>query len=152
MAVVLGWFLMPFLTGVEARAGIVQLQPALVHPIGLLIGVLLIVLGYAGTLWCYAAMGDQWRMGIDPQNASPFVTLGPYKTIRHPIYSFQILMLIGSGCLLPAGLPLLLLLLHVTCVHFKAQDEEAHLTAVHGRSYREYLDGTGRLWPRLRSP
>ena len=33
--------------------------------VGFSLGIVLTVAGYAGTLWCYAAMGNTWRMGVD---------------------------------------------------------------------------------------
>ena len=38
----------------------------LISPVSLVAGLGLLSLGYAGTLWAYSAMGNTWRMGINP--------------------------------------------------------------------------------------
>src|SRR4051812_35088249 len=50
--VVMAWLALPFLTG---------LIPSPVHPLGTALGIILLAIGYAGTLWCYVAMGNAWR-------------------------------------------------------------------------------------------
>jgi protein-S-isoprenylcysteine O-methyltransferase Ste14 len=127
----------------------VRLFQPLLHPAGLVMGLLALVLGYAGTLWCYAAMGDTWRIGIDTRETTSLVRSGPYRWVRHPIYSFQVVMLSGVALLLPSPLSLGILALHYLCVRIKAADEERHLVQAHTKTYPEYLKQTGRLFPRL---
>jgi len=148
-AVVFGWLAMAFVVQPDSRFSLTKLQSGMVHPTTLLLGVCLIAAGYAGTLWCYNSMGDRWRMGIDHEENSALVTRGPYAVVRHPIYSFQLLMLAGAGLLLPSWLPVVVLALHLVCVWIKASDEEAHLLQVHGTEYRAYKRCTGRLLPPL---
>ena len=146
--VVLGWLALPLLLQIDSRSALFQLQAAMLSKAGLIVGVLALVGGYGGTLWCYAAMGRQWRIGIDLGERNPLVTRAPYNKVRHPIYSFQVVMLIGVIALLPALLPLLLLVIHLICVLIKASDEERYLLQVHGNEYRRYLERSGMLWPR----
>lgn len=149
-AVVLGWFAMAFVVRPDASSLLTRLQSSMLHPFSLVLGVCLIVAGYAGTHWCYALMGDRWRMGIDREGRTALVTRGPYAVVRHPIYSFQLLMLVGAGILLPSWFPVIVLALHLVCIWIKALDEEAYLLQVHGTAYRAYLKRTGRLLPALR--
>lgn len=151
LLVVVGWITLPFATQTETRFVLVQLQASFVNPIGLVLGVLLIVAGYAGTLWCYACMGDLWRIGINREEKNTLVTRGPYARVRHPIYVFQMLMLAGAVALLPSLLPLVILAIHLVCVLIKALDEEAYLTRLHGADYQAYVSRTGRLLPPLSS-
>ena len=102
-----------------------------------------------GTLWCYAAMGDAWRIGVSETETTALVSHGPFQVVRHPIYLFQLVMLAGAACLLPTLLSLLLLPIHFVCLLVKAADEESHLLAIHGQSYRDYLARTGRLLPKF---
>src|SRR5262245_3715727 len=152
----LGWFLVimmwmgqPFVAGEKAFGPLLRLEPSLLNLGTLVAGLALVVGGYAGTHWCYVAMGDQWRIGINRKEKNPLVTRGPYRRMRHPIYSFQVVMLVGTVLLLPTILSLAVLLVHVACVSIKATDEETYLLGVHGQVYREYLDHTGRLLPKL---
>ena len=119
------------------------------HGVGLALGLSLVALGYAGTLCCYSAMGDLWRIGVDHTKKVALVSSGPYRYVRHPIYSFQMVMLTGAFWLLPAGFSLALVFVHLICVRIKAADEEAYLLTTLGEEYRQYLARTGRLFPRM---
>jgi protein-S-isoprenylcysteine O-methyltransferase Ste14 len=123
--------------------------PSLLTPLTLTLGIALIILGYAATLWCYSSMGDTWRIGVNRNEKTALVTRGPYRVIRHPIYGFQIVMLAGAALLLPTIFSLLILAIHFVCVQAKAADEESYLLSVHGETYREYVNRTGRLFPKL---
>ncbi len=147
--VVMIWMLQPCLGDSVVSSPLLRLNPALLQPAVSAIGIAFIVAGYAGTLWCYAAMGDAWRMGINPNEHNALVTRGPYRRVRHPIYLFQVVMLVGVAGLLPSALSLIALAIHLVCVWVKARDEERYLLAIHGGEYRKYLSGTGRLFPNL---
>lgn len=146
--VVLGWILQPLWIRPEVAGSWLGPAPTLLHPAFAVAGAALVVAGYAATLWCYAAMGAAWRIGIDRQGTSELVQSGPYRRIRHPIYSFQMLMLVGAALLLPTLASLAILGLHFLCASIKASDEEGHLAGVFGDEYRDYLARTGRFWPR----
>lgn len=151
MLVIIGWLAQAFLIGRLDVAGF-RLVASLSNAIAQVIGLTVVALGYAGTLWCYAAMGDLWRIGIDHSKKVALVSSGPYRFVRHPIYSFQTVMLIGAFWLLPAGFSLALVLAHLICVRIKAADEEAYLLTTLGDEYRHYLASTGRLVPRVLPP
>ena len=152
----LGWFLVilvwmgqPWLVGGSVLKPALDFFPVLLHPVSLALGLALVVLGYAGTLWAYAAMGNTWRIGINAKEKNALVSHGPYRWVRHPIYLFQIVMLAGTALLLPTPASFAVLATHYFCVRIKAGDEENYLTRVHGEGYRDYLSRTGRLFPRF---
>jgi uncharacterized membrane protein (DUF485 family) len=149
LLVIVAWIGQPFLVGGESALAPVRLMPALVHPMGLVLGITLVIAGYAGTLWCYAIMGTAWRIGVDQQERNTLVTTGPFSRVRHPIYALQVVMLAGALCLLPTICSLVTLAFHLACVWLKAADEENYLVATHGDSYRRHLARTGRLFPKL---
>ncbi len=142
-AVVLGWILQPL----WVANGMEIFRPSewAGRPLPSVIGASLVVLGYAATLWCYAAMGAAWRIGIDQQGTSKLVQNGPYRWIRHPIYGFQMRMLIGAALLLPTWTSFGIVLLHYVCALIKSRDEEQHLTGIFGEEYREYRKRTMRF-------
>jgi len=149
LLVVLAWIALPFLVREESHLSLAQLHGELLHPAGLMAGAALILAGYGGTLWCYASMGENWRIGVDRNEQSRLVTSGPYAAVRHPIYLFQMVMLAGAVLLLPSWLPLVILGVHLFCVWIKAADEEHYLLKTHGPDYQSYLQRTGRLLPPL---
>jgi protein-S-isoprenylcysteine O-methyltransferase Ste14 len=147
MIVILGWIFQPILISQGFSAPGFQIKPACTPPWTFFTGTALTILGYAATLWCYAAMGNAWRIGVDRNEKTELITSGPYHWIRHPIYSFQSLMLLGVIFLLPSLASLFFFLLHLVCVRLKSNDEESYLLITHGQLYKDYQGKTGRLIP-----
>jgi protein-S-isoprenylcysteine O-methyltransferase Ste14 len=152
----LGWFLVivawigqPLMLGATTTAPGLKLLTPFHHPAGLVIGLAMVTLGYAGTLWTYATMGNNWRMGVNAKERTALVCSGPFQWVRHPIYLLQLVMLTGAALLLPTPISFATLVLHYVCAQLKAWDEERYLENVHGRAYREYSSHTGGLFPRL---
>jgi protein-S-isoprenylcysteine O-methyltransferase Ste14 len=146
--VILAWIGQGLLVGRDGTWPGLALWQLPLHPLGLLAGLLLVVLGYAGTLWTYAAMGRSWRMGVNSKEKTELVRSGPFRWSRNPIYGLQIVMLAGVALLLPTAISLAALLLHFTCTLIKIADEEKYLARVHGPAYLEYSATTARLFPR----
>ena len=88
-------------------------------------------------------------MGIRRREKTALVKNGPYGYVRHPIYLFQIVMLVGALLLLPTLFSFILFFVHFLCVIIKAVDEEAYLLRVHGSEYQAYFSSTGRLLPKI---
>jgi len=109
------------------------------------LGSTLAILGYAGTIWCYAVLGSAWGLSSQ-KKAAQLVDRGPYRRMRHPIYAFQLAIFFGMLCILPTRLFLALLVLLVACVVIKSVDEERALSKAHGKPYRDYMSRTGRFW------
>jgi len=147
--VILVWIVQPLLLGFSAAKAGLGLLPGLLHPVSLAVGLAMVVLGYAGTLWTYAALGESWRIGINPKEKTAMVSRGPYRWIRHPLYLTQIVMLAGAALVLPTLVSFATLALHWLCVRLKVADEESYLDKTHGAAYRDYRSRTGSLFPRL---
>ena len=145
--VIVGWIGQPLITPAIATLSLFTIMTPFYQWTALVAGTLLIVAGQLGTYWCYWAMGDSWRVGVSRQEDTRLVTQGPYALVRHPIYSFQSMMLIGAACLLPTLLSVFLIGLQWLCSYFKAMDEERHLTDSLGAEYYLYRERTGWVWP-----
>lgn len=149
MLVVLVWVGQSFVVKTENAWPGVAFFPALLNLPLFVAGIALVVGGYACTLWCYVAMGNTWRIGVNKSEKTTLVERGPYRAIRHPIYAFQLVMLAGAALLLPTLLSFAILVLHYICALIKAVDEENYLKTVHGQAYVDYMARTGRLLPKL---
>jgi protein-S-isoprenylcysteine O-methyltransferase Ste14 len=147
--VILAWIGQPLVLGAIATTPGLGLLTILLRPPSLVIGLAMVILGYAGTLWTYAAMGDNWRMGVNAKERTELVRAGPFQWVRHPIYLLQMVMLMGAALLLPTLISFATLATHYVCVRLKARDEEKYLENIHGPAYREYASHTGSLFPRL---
>jgi protein-S-isoprenylcysteine O-methyltransferase Ste14 len=149
--VVATWLALPFLSGGGLRLPWLVIVPSLVHPLSSALGMIMMAAGYAGTLWCYAAMGNTWRMGVNRKEKPQVVTCGPYRFVRHPIYLCQIVMVAAIALLLPSLLSLMILTIHLLCVLIKAADEESFLRTIPSQDYAEYRARTGGWFPQLLS-
>ena len=149
IAVIVTWIAQPLaLNRLDASPPINIIQP-LYGLAWFIAGVALIICGHAGTYWCYAAMGDSWRIGVKKREKTVLVTSGPYAFVRHPIYAFQTMLLFGAALLLPTPLSFAAIAVQLTCAYVKAFDEEAYLLETHADLYSGYLARTGRFLPRL---
>jgi protein-S-isoprenylcysteine O-methyltransferase Ste14 len=149
--VVAAWLALPVLCeDGQGRLPGTAIFPVPVQPVLSALGIAMVVVGYAGTLWCYVAMGNSWRMGVNRTEKTELVTRGPYGCVRHPIYLFQLIMVAAIPLLLPSVLALAILAIHVLCVLTKAADEESHLRSLLGQPYEAYCARAGRWWPCLR--
>jgi len=144
--VILAWIGQP-LAGTTIKTGL-KLSAGWLHWTSLAAGLVLVALGYAGTLWTYSVMGSSWRIGINPREKTELVSSGPYRWVRHPIYLLQVIMLSGAALLLPTPVSFAILATHLLCVIVKARDEEKYLERVHEGAYRVYASRTGMLFPR----
>lgn len=101
----------------------------------------------------HEALAHNWSPLLELREGASLVTTGPYRLVRHPMYSAAFVIDIGLGILsanwLVAGTMLLGLLVLVVG---RVRDEERMMTDAFGDEYREYMARTGRLFPRLRRP
>ncbi|MDQ6939799.1 MAG: isoprenylcysteine carboxylmethyltransferase family protein [Verrucomicrobiota bacterium] len=93
-------------------------------------------------------MGKSWRIGIDPHEKTPLVFSGPFRIVRHPIYTLSILLMFGTLATTPTPTMLVIAIVHIACLQFEARREEAYLLTKHGDSYATYSRRVGRFLPR----
>jgi len=99
------------------------------------------------------ALGRHMTPAIQVQEDHRLVQDGPYRYVRHPVYTA--ILLGGSGLsllYLSAALALIVLLLGGMALQRARLEEELLSTPeAFGKSYREYAARTGRFLPRIRS-
>ncbi len=112
-----------------------------------------LALGYANLpllWWIESTLGKNFNTTLHLREGHTLVTAGPYRWVRHPMYTLFVVMLVGS-LLLTAnwfiGLGGLLALGIVMIV--RTPKEEAQLLEKFGDEYREYAERTGRFLPRI---
>jgi protein-S-isoprenylcysteine O-methyltransferase Ste14 len=112
------------------------------------VGAVLFAAGLAGTLHAQFAMGDSWRIGVDPGERTALVVLGPYRLVRNPIYTTMFAAIGGLGLMIPNLVALSAFVLLVVAIEIQVRlVEEPHLGRVHGESYRAYCGSVGRFLP-----
>ena len=133
-----------------ALAGVAPADPALARPGPQIAGVLLWAAGVAGTLWAQFAMGESWRIGVDPTARTALVARGPFRWIRNPIFTAMSLAAVGQALLVPSLVSLLAVTLLALALEVQVRlVEEPYLTRMHGERYRSYAASAGRFLPGL---
>jgi protein-S-isoprenylcysteine O-methyltransferase Ste14 len=76
---------------------------------------------------------------------------GPYRRVRHPIYSGLLLAMIGTGLVRAELRSLLAFALLLIGFWMKMRIEDEFMAKTFGEQYQNYALATGALLPRLRS-
>lgn len=104
---------------------------------------------FALTVRCWNRMGRHWKMAVTPGERQVLITDGPFARVRHPIYGYQILLMLASLVVAPTTPMLIVAIVHLALMITKAHNEERHLLGAHGDDYARYIARTGRFFPRL---
>ncbi len=108
----------------------------------------------AGELLVYfvhRALGSNFTGKLSVREGHALIESGPYRWVRHPMYTAFAVMMVGMLLLsanLLLGLPLLLGLAIVLLL--RTPREEAMMLDQFGERYRSYMARTGRYLPKLR--
>jgi protein-S-isoprenylcysteine O-methyltransferase Ste14 len=111
-------------------------------------GLVLTILGTIATFAAQLAMGDAWRVGVDPDERTPLVTSGPFRLVRNPILSAVLGTCLGLALMVPTLVSVLGLTAVVVANQLLVRRvEEPHLRRVHGEKYLTYAATVGRFVP-----
>jgi protein-S-isoprenylcysteine O-methyltransferase Ste14 len=101
-------------------------------------------------MWCHQALGQNWAMGLAIKKQHEFVQTGPYRWMRHPMYTHFWLLVIVQGIVLNNWLVLLFGLTSWSMLYFwRVDKEEKMMLQEFGFVYKNYMAITGRLLPKL---
>jgi protein-S-isoprenylcysteine O-methyltransferase Ste14 len=114
------------------------------------IGLALVVIGVAFAIWAIATLGRHYDLELEIHRDHELVRTGPYRFVRHPIYTGLGLHFIGA-CLATGNLLLLAGTLLVTfpALYLRAKTEERLLRERFGPAYDAYAREVGMLVPLL---
>ncbi|MCZ6652630.1 MAG: isoprenylcysteine carboxylmethyltransferase family protein [Planctomycetota bacterium] len=113
-------------------------------------GVGVALLGFVLLQWSHQALGRNWSDEPRLLTGQGLVRTGPYRWIRHPIYS-AFLLIFSSPLLISANwfLGAMWIGMATLDVLRRIRIEEAMLVRHFGDEYRVYMKVTGRLLPRI---
>jgi protein-S-isoprenylcysteine O-methyltransferase Ste14 len=119
--------------------------PEWVRWLGVGSGILCVALIY----WLFSSI----RSGITATSATraehKLVTSGPYRWVRHPLYTVGSSMFISFGIIADNWFIAVLGILAFIAMAVRTPKEEANLIEKFGNEYREYMKQTGRFLPKF---
>jgi protein-S-isoprenylcysteine O-methyltransferase Ste14 len=115
------------------------------------LGVVVAIFGFGLLQWSHSALGTNWSYEPSLLQDHQMVSNGPYRWIRHPIYSAFLLIMISTLPVSANGLVgVLWIAMTAIAVFERIRVEEALMLAQFGDKYDAYMRATGRLLPRIR--
>jgi protein-S-isoprenylcysteine O-methyltransferase Ste14 len=131
------------------RLGVLNRRFLPISPAATAIGVLLTWAGIAFAIWARVHIGQYWSARVTLKEDHKLISTGPYKYVRHPIYTGLLVATVGTALAIGrwqglAGVAIILFA-HI----LKARKEERLMTSHFGATYEDYRSHTGFLIPRF---
>jgi protein-S-isoprenylcysteine O-methyltransferase Ste14 len=109
-------------------------------------GAVVFVSGIALAIWARVHLGRNWGMPMTQKAEPELVTFGPYRFVRHPIYSGLLAGLLGTA-LVTNLIGLVIVAILGAYFYYSASVEEKHLIATFPTAYPAYRSSTKMLVP-----
>jgi protein-S-isoprenylcysteine O-methyltransferase Ste14 len=111
-------------------------------------GVVPLLAGAGLHIWGMHHLGTNLTISIRTREEHNLITSGPYRRVRHPLYTAGMVESVGV-CLLTANwFVTLSAALFWSLIAYRTPQEEKKLIAVFGDQYRDYMRRVGRFVPR----
>ena len=114
------------------------------------LGIAVTAAGLLFAIWARFHLGRNWSGQVTVKVGHELIRSGPYRWVRHPIYSGMILALIGTAInkgQLGGFVAVVLLWIGFT---LKSRKEERFMATTFGQKYEQYSQSTGAIVPRLK--
>lgn len=122
----------------------VRLYPGVV-----LIGAPLVLIGLGIAVWARFYLGRNWSGTVTFKQDHELIVSGPYRYVRHPIYSGILLAVAGTACAIGQWRGALAVVLIFIAFWYRSRLEERLLNEHFGDAYRRYRAHVKALIPYL---
>ena len=112
-------------------------------------GVGVFLAGCGLLVWTFRSLGKNLTDTVVTREQHTLVSHGPYRWIRHPLYSSAALMVAALSVIVANWFLFMTGAMVLGVLVIRTKTEEANLVARFGDSYRRYMDRTGRFLPKL---
>jgi protein-S-isoprenylcysteine O-methyltransferase Ste14 len=113
------------------------------------LAVLITAAGVAIAFWARFHLGSNWSGVVTLKEGHELIRTGPYRTIRHPIYTGILIALLGNAVLIGQVRGLIGLAIVWASFYIKARREESFLAQEFGPNFSEHTQHTGMFLPKL---
>lgn len=115
------------------------LPPGALFPV---LGTLVVAAGLGVTVWARRHLGRDWSSSVEVKEGHRLVRTGPYRWVRHPIYSGLLLAFLGVALEFGQWRALVALPLVVLALVVKSRAEESRMS----ETFSEYEDYRRETW------
>ncbi len=112
-------------------------------------GVAITAAGAAVAIWARVHLGKNWSGVVTIRQEHQLIRSGPYKYVRHPIYTGMLLALIGTALVIGEWRALLGFAVILVGFVKKARKEESFLQTQFGADFEDHKRHTGFFVPRF---
>jgi protein-S-isoprenylcysteine O-methyltransferase Ste14 len=113
------------------------------------IGVLLTAAGVGIACWARYHLGANWSGVVTLKEGHELIRTGPYRAIRHPIYTGILLALLGTAVATEEVRGLVAVAIAWLSFYLKAKREESFLAQEFGTNFAEHCRHTGMFLPKV---
>jgi protein-S-isoprenylcysteine O-methyltransferase Ste14 len=99
----------------------------------------------------FRSLGNNITDTVATRRNHSLVTSGPYRWIRHPLYTFAAFTYLNLSLLMASWVTGLMIVVAFGLLAMRTPKEEAKLVERFGEAYLDYINHTGRFLPRLLS-
>jgi protein-S-isoprenylcysteine O-methyltransferase Ste14 len=107
----------------------------------------LAVCGAVLAIYSRFLLGRNWSATVQLKQDHELIRHGPYRLIRHPIYTGLLLLFLGNAVMVGDWRGLLAVAIVFASFWRKLRLEESWLARHFGQSYRDYQAQTNKLFP-----
>ncbi len=100
-------------------------------------------------VWVHHTLGKHWSTGLALQEEHALVTDGPYRWIRHPMYTALFAFFVGGALVSNNWIVTVLAVIAIAVLYARIGREEVMMIEQFGDQYQVYKRSTGRLLPRF---
>ena len=109
-------------------------------------GFIVCMAGFALAVWARLYLGTNWGMPMSLKEGHELVTTGPYRYVRHPIYTGMLLAILGSAVVNGALWGVIFVGMAIYCV-YSARTEERLMLQQFPEQYTRYKQRTKSIIP-----
>jgi len=113
-----------------------------------IVGLLKYVIGFFLTAWALIALGRNYQLGgSSPRAEDKMVANGPFRLVRHPMYTAALSISFGLACLTQSWAFFSVFCIYLVLIFLLIPLEEEGLRKFYGEPYVSYRQRTRKLVP-----
>lgn len=111
-------------------------------------GLVLYVMGFLCMAWALLSLGSNYQLGgTAPRGSDRMIAAGPYRLVRHPMYTAALSISLGLACLIQSLAFFSVFCTYLALIVRLIPLEEEGLQLAYGREYAAYQQRRAKLLP-----